>query len=197
MIQPGMRLQYEEQETADAYRSLALEPDTQGYVPAQQESMFRRNEVVTKRQSAPTRHHIGETLCVAAGLLIVGAIFQVLIRYVTSVMAVTLMPFPVTLGTSMRAVSFLLTGFAAIIIGVGVGLLANRRTMVTSLVAANALNTLLGIIVAFVYIYMVSPNAIWQYLTNIPTGSLFNLITVAFTEVAVALYVAQKFCKRD
>lgn len=132
-----MRLQHKEQETTDIDRTLAREPDTQGYVPVEQESTVVKGEFATNTPQRSTRYNVVEAFCVAACLPVLEVFFHLMTRNLTSVAVVNLIPSPVYLEDTLKFIYFLLAAFVAVIMGVGVGFLANRRTMVTSLIIAN------------------------------------------------------------
>lgn len=143
---------------------------------------------------------MGEAFCVTTCLLALAVLWHFMTRNLTSVVATSLVPFLIDLEDAIKLIYFLLAALVAVIMGAGVGFLANRRTMVTSLTIANVCIAIGVQVLSLHYIYTNLPEAVffglgWKYVVAFVIPNLFRSLTVAVTEVAVALYVARKFRK--
>ncbi|MBC8136234.1 MAG: hypothetical protein H8F28_10135 [Fibrella sp.] len=154
-----------------------------------------RGDLTAKAESEVSRFAPREAFRVTVCMLLLASLSHTITRYLTYAMAGMLMPFPVGSETIPGMISFVVMAIHVAAFGIGVGLLANRRTMVASVVVANTLGLLVtGLAIA--YIYAVVPPEAWTTSTFSTFGILFKAVTITFTEVAVALYVARTFRKK-
>lgn len=134
-----------------------------------------------------------EVALVTIGLLIVTVISQVLFGVLISVIGKSVTARD-SLMTIIEALSFVMAAVACIITGVVVGLFANRRTMIGSLIGANILVTIA--LQSFRYIaYPKTFPFSWQDFAAALVTSLFSLLTVTLASIAIAMYVARKIRK--
>lgn len=138
-----------------------------------------------------------EMLCVTAFVLFLTWLDQFIYVSVSNEVATALLRQGIGWESSVRAFSLVMMAIFVLAVGSAVGLMAKRQTMVASLIVANIVSALWGEFVAFDSTRTQLPGLTmdWGFATVFTLPSLFVRLTLAFTQVAVALYVTQKFRK--
>lgn len=169
-----------------------------GYAQAGQElavrSATQQKELTVPQETQVSRFNGIESLRVTLWVFGMGFLANKTSEYLIAATFGMLTPFPVGSGTIPEAISSAALVVNVAVVGVVVGLLANRRTMTTSIVAANIAGLLITVLVC-VYLYATLPPEAWAASTLPTFGILFRAVTVTVTEAAVAHYVAHKFRK--
>lgn len=189
-----MRLRQTEVQTtgAAAYSAPVQTNASEEYEQAEQESMTNQVGLTATKADEGSHFNTGEALRVTLCMMGLAVLAHTVTNYLTSATASMLFPFPVAPGIIPRIISGAVLALNVAAVGIGVGMLANRRTMTASIVAANVAGILVTALV-LAYFYATIPPGSWAAPT---LGMLFQAVTVTFTEVAVALYVARKFRKK-
>ena len=199
MVQPVMLLRQAEAEATVVHSSTPVPVSApRGYAQAEQESAVRsatQHEELTATQEAQvSRFDAGEVLRVTLYMVGLASLANTITGYLEAATSGMLMPFPVKPGTIPGIISSAVLVLNVALIGIGVGLLANRRTMTASIVAANIAGLLVTSLI-FAYLHATLPAEAWAASTFSTFGILFWAVTVTATEVAVAHYVVRNFRK--
>jgi hypothetical protein len=146
---------------------------------------------VTKASRLDAREALWVTLCMFG----MGHLARTITEHLIAATSGMLTPFPVGSGTIRGAITAGVSVLNVAVAGFLVGMLANRRTMTASIIAASIASLLVTALI-FTYLYMTLPSEVWAAST-FPTlgGILFRTVTITVTDVAVAHYVARKFRK--
>ncbi|MBC8136037.1 MAG: hypothetical protein H8F28_09150 [Fibrella sp.] len=188
-----MQLQQSEKETADVYQPSDRETDTENHVQPEQTRTDLRGDFTTKSQTVSLARWVGEVACITGSLFLVTLVSRFLFSVLINVLG-DYVSFRNGVPPLFEALSFLLAVIISVTIGVGVGLFANRRTMVKSLIVANVVNSVAWQTMTFVLAPKLFQGG-WQFIASLAVSSLFGLLTITLTDIAVALYVARKFRK--
>ncbi|MBC7808725.1 MAG: hypothetical protein H7145_21535 [Akkermansiaceae bacterium] len=190
-----MQQQRTEEETEEVYKPFARETDTENHPQTEHTGSHSLGDLATKMNSVPVGYRIGEALSVTIGLAVVTTISRLAFSVLIGTFATNFLTSPENLPQFIGVVSFVTTAVASIAIGVLVGFMANRRTMVGSLTVANVI-TAIGwqIFMTITYPQFFDPSV--QLMPQMLLSSLFGLLTITLTDIAVALYVARKLRKK-
>lgn len=190
-----MQLRRTEKETrAEGYPVSARETDSETYSPPNQTVAPVPSKQIADSESVSMGYRIGEAVCVTFCLLIASGMSRTLLNVFISVIG-NYVSSNGGLPRIVGLVSFILTAVLSVIVGVCVGLVAKRRTIVSSLVTAHIVNTLIWQAVMFTLVYPRFINGNWPAAANLLFWAVFSALTVALADIGIALYVARKFRK--
>lgn len=191
-----MQLEQTDEETASVRVPTARETDTGTHVQQARTQPLHLGDIAGPQEAVTFGYRVSEAFIVTLCLAIITTATRILFSVVASIFANNFLTSRENLPNFVGGVSFVTTAIASLVIGVGVGLVANRRTMVGSLVVANIV-TAIGwqTFMTLSYPQLLKPEI--QLMPAMLVSSLFGVLTITLTDIAVALYVARKIRKKS